>query len=140
MRSAGGWAAVKALRKSGEYQKGDERILGDGDFVEKVLVQATEQMERKYRIQNRGLTFDDVVGHVANLMEMDVVEVLSLGRYRKLVQARSLVCFWAVRETSITQAELSRRFDITQPAVSMAINRGRDIAVEMGLDFKKLIK
>lgn len=136
VRSAGGWAAVKALRKSGEYQKGDERILGDGDFVEKVLAQATEQMERKYRIQNRGLTFDAVVSHVANLMGMDVEGVLAPGRYKQLVQARSLVCFWAVREANISQAELSRRFDITQPAVSMAVSRGRGIAAKMGLEFK----
>ena len=26
-------SSVEALRRSGEYQKGDERILGDGDFV-----------------------------------------------------------------------------------------------------------
>jgi REP element-mobilizing transposase RayT len=34
VRSAGGWAAVKALRKGFERIKGDERILGDGQFVE----------------------------------------------------------------------------------------------------------
>ena len=140
VRSAGGWAGVKALRKSGEYQKGDERILGDGEFVERVLAQANEQMERKYRIQNRGLKFETVVRHVANLMEMKVEEVLSSGRYKQLVQARSLVCFWAVREANISQAELSRRFAITQPAVSMAVNRGRNIAAETGLEFPELIK
>lgn len=73
-------------------------------------------------------------------MEMDVEGVLSPGRYKQLVQARSLVCFWAVREASISQPELSRRFDITQPAVSMAVNRGREIAAEMGLEFLELIK
>jgi hypothetical protein len=36
IRSAGGWSAVKALRKSDTRMKGDERILGDGDFVETV--------------------------------------------------------------------------------------------------------
>ena len=135
LRSAGGWTGVKALRKSGEYQKGDERILGDGDFVEKVLAQATEQMERKYRIQNRGLKFETVVRHVADLMEMKAETLLSPGRYKQLVQARSLVCFWAVHEANISQAELSRRFAITQPAVSMAVTRGRDIASEMNLEF-----
>ncbi|MBW2165493.1 MAG: hypothetical protein JRG74_05165 [Deltaproteobacteria bacterium] len=39
IRSAGGWSAIKALRKIGSYQKGDERILGDSDFVKKVLAQ-----------------------------------------------------------------------------------------------------
>jgi len=47
LRSQGGWAAVKALRGSGEYQKGDERILGDGDFVDEVLSQAEEHLEDK---------------------------------------------------------------------------------------------
>jgi putative transposase len=42
IRSAGGWSAVKALRKAGAVQKGDERILGDGDFVESVLSEAKE--------------------------------------------------------------------------------------------------
>jgi hypothetical protein len=37
---AGGWSAIKALRRIGAYQKGDERILGDSDFVKKVLAQA----------------------------------------------------------------------------------------------------
>ena len=42
LRSHGGWVGVKALRLSGEYQKGDERILGDGDFVEEVLLYSQE--------------------------------------------------------------------------------------------------
>jgi len=66
---------------------------------------------------------------------MEVEDVLSPGRYKKLVQARSLVCYWGVREANISQAELSRCFGITQPAVSMAVNRGRDIANERGLEF-----
>lgn len=33
--SAGGWSEVKALRKRAALMKGDERILGDGDFIEK---------------------------------------------------------------------------------------------------------
>ena len=37
IRSVGGWAAAKALRRANALQKGDERILGDGDFVDTVL-------------------------------------------------------------------------------------------------------
>ena len=33
------------LRASKIFQKGDERILGDGNFVESVLKTANEQME-----------------------------------------------------------------------------------------------
>ena len=31
---------MRALRKAGAYMKGDERILGEGDFVQKILTQA----------------------------------------------------------------------------------------------------
>ena len=51
IRSVGGWAAAKALRKANALQKGDERILGDGDFVEAVLSEADEAYERKYRLK-----------------------------------------------------------------------------------------
>lgn len=49
VRSAGGWLAVKALRKANSLQEGDERILGDGDFVETVLSEVKEAYERKHR-------------------------------------------------------------------------------------------
>jgi len=41
LRSIGGWGVLKSMRRI----KRDERILGDSDFVEKVLSQASEQME-----------------------------------------------------------------------------------------------
>jgi REP element-mobilizing transposase RayT len=139
VRSAGGWVAVKALRRSGDYQKGDERILGDGDFVAKTLARADQQLERKYRIKNRGVGFDTVVERVATLLEMETREVLSPGKQKQLVQARSLVCFLAVQETTISQAELARRFSLSQPAISMAVDRGRQLAAAMEIDPLKLI-
>ena len=42
VRSVGGWSAVKSLRKAGVFEKGDERILGTWEFVEKALSQAEE--------------------------------------------------------------------------------------------------
>ena len=55
IRSAGGWSAVSALRKSAARMKGDEHILGDGDFVEKVLGETEESLERKYRLETKGV-------------------------------------------------------------------------------------
>jgi hypothetical protein len=37
IRSVGGWAAAKELRRANALQKGDEQILGDGEFVDAVL-------------------------------------------------------------------------------------------------------
>jgi REP element-mobilizing transposase RayT len=42
IRSAGGWSEVLSLRKRGEKQFSDERILGSGDFVKDILDEADE--------------------------------------------------------------------------------------------------
>jgi len=128
IRSVGGWSAAKALRKLGAYQKGDERILGNGDFVENALAQAQENLERKYHLKAKGFDFEKVVARVANLMGLSPSEVLASGRYRKTVEARSVVCFWAMRELGISQSHLAQKFGISQPAVSMAVTRGADLA------------
>jgi hypothetical protein len=46
VRSVGGWSALKSLRQAKIYQKGDERILGDGDFVEQTLKAANEAFSK----------------------------------------------------------------------------------------------
>ncbi len=119
---------MKALRKRGGYQKGDERILGDGEFVERALAQAEETFERRYRLQAEGYDFGKVVERVAELTGLEAAEVLALGKYKKVIAARSILCFWAVRELGISQNQLARILRISQPAVSMAVKRGEQLA------------
>lgn len=127
VRSLGGWSAVKALRKVGAYMKGDERILGGGDFVESILAKAKEDLELKYRLKAEGYDFDTVVGRVSELMGLERDEVLSPGKYKKVVEARSVACYWAMREIGISQSVLAKKFSISQPAISMAVKRGEKV-------------
>lgn len=53
IRSVGGWTALKALRKAKLYTKGDERILGDSDFVQQTLDHADEQLEQNLRFARK---------------------------------------------------------------------------------------
>jgi len=50
VRSAGGWSAIKALRRIGAQEKGDDRILGGGEFVSQILSEA--ELSKKYRLAN----------------------------------------------------------------------------------------
>ncbi|MBK5102538.1 MAG: hypothetical protein JJE15_16395 [Desulfobacteraceae bacterium] len=123
----GGWAAVKALRGSGEYQKGDERILGDGDFVDEVLSQAEEQLEERYRLQAEGYGLKKLIERVGQLVGMSPEEITEGGKERRKVEARSILCYWATDRLGISQMELAKRFKLTQPAVSQAVRRGKDL-------------
>ena len=48
--SLGGWSSVLALRKRGEKQAFDQRILGKGEFVERILSEADEKANDLFRI------------------------------------------------------------------------------------------
>ncbi|MDY6986763.1 MAG: transposase [Thermodesulfobacteriota bacterium] len=130
IRSVGGWAAAKALRKAKALQKGDERILGDGDFVEAVLSEANEVYERKYRLKAKGIDVDTLAQRVAQIAGIEPSQVWASGKQPPVVQARSLLCYWATSELGVSQAWLSKRLKLSQPAISLSVARGRAIAIE----------
>jgi hypothetical protein len=127
VRSLGGWKAVKALRGVGERIKGDERILGDGDFVESILLASNERLERRAFLQSMGYDFDRLVKRVAVLFDMASTEVLRKGKYARTVEARSVLCFWANRELGISTVELAKRLKIAQPTVTQSVARGEKV-------------
>ena len=133
IRSAGGWSAVKTLRQSAQRIKSDERILGDGDFVETVLKKAREGLERKYALKAAGYDFDWLVGRVAQTLQMEPQDVLLPGKYPRIVKARSLLCYWCARELGMTTVELGKRLNLAQPTISQAVSRGQKIAQNLKL-------
>ena len=132
IRSQGGWAAVKELRSARAYQKGDERILGNSNFVDEVLREAEEKIERRCDLAAQGIGYTKVVKRVAKVLQMSSVEVLARDKKRQTVVARSLLCFWCSRELGLSQAWLALQLQVSQAAVSLAVNRGRAIAEENG--------
>jgi putative transposase len=132
IRSAGGWVAVKAMRKANMHVKSDERILVDGDFVAQILTQANESLETKYALRANGMNLQRIAERVAELCDIPVEALWREGRYRRLVIARSLLCFWAVRELGISMTSLAGKLNISTAAVSKAVKRGAEIADEEG--------
>lgn len=121
IRSAGGWAAVKALKKEKFHVKSDERVLGDGDFVEKILSRSRERYEQQYALKASGIDLDNVAARVAELLGMDTDQIWQPGKFRLQVQARSLLCYWAVRELGESMTAMAGRLGISTPAVSKKV-------------------
>ncbi len=59
---------------------------------------------------------------------MDRDEIYSKGKQKKKVKARSLLCFWAVRELSMSLTDLAKHLGISIPGVGYAVVRGEAIA------------
>jgi REP element-mobilizing transposase RayT len=97
IRSAGGWEALKALKREKTYQRSDERILGDGDFVNRVLAEAREALEKRHALRAEGIDLNNIAFRVSELMGVKPEDVWAKGKYPRIVHARGLFWYWAVR-------------------------------------------
>ena len=127
IRSVGGWKMAKTLLKGQDRVKGDERILGDSEFVESVLERGNETYTRRQRLVAQGVDLKTLSHAVADYFDLAYDQLYTPGRYPVVVQARSVLCFLAVRELGITATELARQMGLTQPAISMSVKRGAGI-------------
>ena len=130
VRSLGGWTAFRALRGGSVRIKGDERILGDSDFVEAVLKEADEHLERRCRLKAEGFDLDQVAQRVAQVLDRPLEIVWEKSRRPQVAMARSLLCYWASKELGMSMTDLAKRLNLTQPAISIAARRGERIARE----------
>lgn len=135
LRSMGGWAEAKVSMKDGDRVKADERILGDSDFVEEVLRSSEEKLSRTFQLKARGIDLERLAERVAHLLGIESEKIYAAGKYKKIVDARSLFCYWAVRELDLSTTELAKRLRISQPAVSISVKRGEKLARERGIKF-----
>ena len=133
LRSNGGWGALKAMSKARIHLKGDERILGESDFVEEVLEEQKEQFERRYWLKTQGYDIDCVLGKVATIFDMDPEQILKRGNPPLRVKAKSLVCYWAVRELGLSGTSVGKLLNLSQSAVSRSVARGEILSDEMKL-------
>jgi putative transposase len=130
LRSHGGWTGVKLLRETGDYQQGDERILGDGRFVKEVLSKAEEKFKEKYRLKAEGYDLKKLVKRVSEITGISSAQIFDSQRDKKRTDARSILCFWAKDELGMTQCELALALNLTPSAISHAVKRGRTMVEE----------
>lgn len=132
IKGLGGWKAVRKIRLKGQDRvKSDARILGDSDFVTRILEEANEKLDRHYELKSRGYDLTKVEERVAEIFGIERDVIYSRGRRQQQMQARSLFCHWAVDELGMSRTEIARCLGMTQPGVGYAVNRGAQIAQSM---------
>jgi REP element-mobilizing transposase RayT len=139
VRSAGGWTAVKSLRKAGYFLKSDERILGDSDFVNTVLAEANEQLDRKYEITAKGFDLEKLIQVVARFLSLKKDDVFGPSKKHEVVLARNLICYWGISELGLTATQVSKNLGISVSTASSAASRGRQVVSEKGFSFELLM-
>jgi putative transposase len=131
IRSLGGWSEVKKHRgKTSAHVMSDERILGDESFVDSVIAQAAEEIDHHYELKRRGYDLDRIAGRVADILNIKKEDVFTKGKQAMKVKAKSMLCYWAVRETGMSIRSLAKQLGMSGPGVGYAVERGATLIRE----------
>ncbi len=138
LRSVGGWAKLRGFSDIGVRIKGDERILGSSDFVERVLKQADEQLKEKYRLQMKVISLAALVDKVARHYKIDPEDLKSASKERVITNARRALCYIAVRKLGYKCTDISKAAGIDATTASRAVGLGSKLP-EIEMTQKQLL-
>jgi putative transposase len=91
IRSLGGWPVVKGMGRSGMRGRGDERILGSGEFVEHLMKQASRTIKHQAPSQDLVKRAEQEILVVCRRENIKATVLRSGSRRRPLSRARSYV-------------------------------------------------
>jgi len=101
-----------------EFHRGTEegRLLGDDRFIEEVLKVTRQEIAHK-------VTLEEIMSTVCNSYELEVQEVVEVGKGRGSSEARAMICWLVRQERGLSLTDLSRRLNRDISALSIAASR-----------------
>lgn len=118
IRSAGGRKQFAARSKE-DHELGDERILGNGNFVERIL----RRCEKKKNARDSDIEI--ILADVCRALEIPQEQVLSRSRERSVSAARRQFFLRAYEEAGASYTSLGRICGISHTSVKQAIVKAR---------------
>jgi REP element-mobilizing transposase RayT len=120
-RSAGGWRPVRTLTRGREQWAHDERVLGDGVFVERVIHQALDA--RVVPVADPAELMATLCERLASPRGVTAEQVARPSRCVAALDARALVCEAAVRDHHLALTIVGRHFGVSKQSIGRALVR-----------------
>ena len=124
VRSAGGNKVGLLGRKKEEREKGDERILGSGDFVNEALSKAGEEWESQAAPRP---PLEALINAVSEAFDLSSQQLKSRSRRRSIVDARSVLARVAVRNHGYMGIEVAEVLSLSPSSVSRIVENAENI-------------
>jgi len=123
VRSSGGWSGVVSMRQTRGKILADQRILGSGDFVERILMDSAEQMWPWRTLLERGERVQKIIETICVRERISVEGLRMGGRRSGLSRVRSEVAEQLVIGLGIPLAEVARALGVSTSAISKLLTR-----------------
>jgi len=123
LRSAGGWSQVKPRLLNQDGVLSDERILGSGKFVERIVAEAEEKIRHQLPVDRRWEDAKGIIEEVCREENVSPEELRSGSRRAPVSTIRKLLVRRLVIEQGLPQAVVARLLGVTTPAVAKSLAR-----------------
>ena len=123
VRSHGDWSQVLALRRKGEEALSDERILGSGDFVDRILQEAEERQLRQIKLRPKGRTIEDILKEECRNRKVSEEELRKGSRRSRVSEARAAIAYRSKEELGVSGAEIARYLGVNSSSINRILAR-----------------
>jgi putative transposase len=98
-----------------------------------ILSEADERIDRRYELKSRGYNLEKLAQRVGEIYQVEREDLYSKSRQKIRADARSVFCYWAVRELGVEGTQIAKRLRMSQPGVAYAVSRGERIVKEKAI-------
>ena len=123
IRSLGGWSAVKALRRIGDRELSDDRILGSGEFVERIIKEAETKIKYQLPHLEHHRKINEYITKICQDEKVSTKELKGGSRRTEISRVRALIAIGLVKTHGVAFAEVARQLGVSTSAISKIIKR-----------------
>ncbi|MCX5785429.1 MAG: transposase [Elusimicrobia bacterium] len=120
LRSIGG--IINATHRADEREAFDDRILGGGEFVERIIKEIDGETSPGR------MTKEDVLREVERVTGVTKKDLLSESRQPRIARGRALYCYLRKTAGGVNGAVLMKELNISSGAASYLAHKGEEIA------------
>ena len=103
----------------------DDRILGSGDFVERLR----QEKEVAERLDNR-IPLQPLIKSIAEFTGVEIQELCQRGRTTNVAAAKSIICYLAARRIGYSGETIAKALGITRSGACRGASRGATLVAQ----------
>ncbi len=118
--------------------KGDtaQRICGNSSAVENVFLACQQREDQRSRLRREGWNAERVLERVCQILQLRRDEIIGPEKRAMQCRGRALMSVWMVDSLGHTVTETAKLLAVSHSTVIANLQRGRELALEMGVDLE----
>jgi hypothetical protein len=123
VRSLGGWAEVRAIRQRRDRVLADERILGTGSFVERMLAAGDARQKTQRARAQRLREAEALIRRRCRQAKLGLEELRMGSRRRRIAAVRVPLAVHLVTQLGLSLADTARQLGMSTSGIAKAVMR-----------------